>query len=58
MELDPIRSFYRIDPSDQDVAERLKEQLGFGYAFANDLEMENGKPTGQIKGRIFDAKGN
>ena len=39
--------------------DQLKEQLGFDYAFANDLEIENGILTGKIKGRIIDreAKG-
>ena len=38
---------------------RLKQQLGFDYTFANDLEIKDGKLTGRIKGRIIDreAKG-
>jgi phosphoserine phosphatase len=36
--------------------ERLKEELGLDYAFGNELEIENGKLTGRIKGRIIDAK--
>ncbi len=38
-------------------AERLKAQLGFDYAFANDLEMKDGKLTGKVKGSIIDAQG-
>ena len=40
-------------------ANRLKEQLRFDYVFANDLEIENGRLTGKVKGRIIDreAKG-
>jgi phosphoserine phosphatase len=35
-------------------AERLKEQLGFDYAFANELEVKSGVLTGKVKGRIID----
>ncbi len=34
----------------------LKERLGFDYTFANDLEIENGVLTGEIKGEIIDAE--
>jgi phosphoserine phosphatase len=34
----------------------LKEQLGFDYAFANVLEIENGVLTGEVKGEIIDAE--
>jgi phosphoserine phosphatase len=34
----------------------LKELLGFDYAFANELEIENGVLTGEIKGDIIDAE--
>ena len=37
--------------------ERVKEKLGFDYAFGNELEIRNGKLTGRVKGRIIDAKG-
>lgn len=36
--------------------DRLKEELGLDYAFGNELEIENGRLTGRIKGRIIDAK--
>ncbi len=36
--------------------DRLKEELGLDYAFGNELEIENGKLTGRIKGRIIDAE--
>ncbi len=35
---------------------KLKEELGLDYAFGNELEIENGKLTGRIKGRIIDAE--
>ncbi len=38
-------------------ADRLKQQLGFDYAFANDLEIEGNRLTGRIKGRIIDRDG-
>ncbi|MFQ6115937.1 MAG: phosphoserine phosphatase SerB [bacterium] len=40
-------------------ADRLKEQLGFDYVYANDLEIKGGVLTGRVKGRIIDreAKG-
>ncbi len=38
-------------------AEKLKNQLGFDYAFANDLQIKDGKLTGEVKGRIIDAEG-
>jgi phosphoserine phosphatase len=34
----------------------LKERLGFDYAFGNQLEIEGGKLTGRVRGRIIDAK--
>ena len=34
----------------------LKERLGFDYAFGNQLEIEEGRLTGKVKGRIIDAK--
>jgi len=34
----------------------LKERLGFDYAFANELEIEDGVLTGEIKGEIIDAE--
>lgn len=34
----------------------LKERLGFDYAFANNLEIEDGVLTGEIKGEIIDAE--
>ena len=37
--------------------ERIKNKLGFDYAFGNELEIRNGKLTGRVKGRIIDAKG-
>jgi phosphoserine phosphatase len=36
--------------------ERMKKQLGFDYAFGNELEVKNGKLTGRVKGRIIDAR--
>ncbi len=40
-------------------ANRLKEQLGFDYVYANRLEIKNGVVTGRLKGPIIDkeAKG-
>jgi phosphoserine phosphatase len=40
-------------------ADRLRQQLGLDYAFANDLEVRDGTLTGDIKGPIIDreAKG-
>lgn len=34
----------------------LKEQLGFDYTFANELEIKDGFLTGEIKGDIIDAE--
>ncbi|MFB3887135.1 MAG: phosphoserine phosphatase SerB [Thermodesulfobacteriota bacterium] len=34
----------------------LKKRLGFDYAFGNELEIQRGKLTGRIKGRIIDAE--
>ncbi|MDO5638416.1 MAG: phosphoserine phosphatase SerB [Neisseria sp.] len=36
--------------------ERLQQQLGLDYAYANVLEIENGKLTGRLNGRIIDAQ--
>ena len=36
--------------------ERLQQHLGFEYQHANILEIENGKLTGRLKGRIIDAQ--
>lgn len=35
--------------------DRLKEQLGFDYAYANELEVRDGKLTGRVKGAVIDA---
>ena len=37
--------------------ERLKARLGFDYTQANTLEIANGKLTGKVLGKIFDAQG-
>jgi phosphoserine phosphatase len=34
----------------------LKERLGFDYTFANELEIEDGVLTGEIRGEIVDAE--
>ena len=36
--------------------ERLQRRLGLDFYFANVLEVENGKLTGRLKGRIIDAQ--
>lgn len=36
--------------------DKLKEELDLDYAFGNELEIENGKLTGRIKGKIIDAQ--
>lgn len=36
--------------------EQLKRDLGFDYAFANVLEIRNGRLTGKVTGPIIDAK--
>ncbi|MCA1813076.1 MAG: phosphoserine phosphatase SerB [Halobacteriales archaeon] len=36
--------------------DRLQEELGFDYAFANELEVRDGKLTGRVQGPIVDAK--
>jgi len=36
--------------------EKLKKDLGFDYAFANQLEIKNGEVTGNVLGPIVDAK--
>ena len=37
--------------------ERLKPRLGLDYAFANELEIEDGVLTGRIVGRVIDGPG-
>ncbi len=37
--------------------DKLKEKLDFDYAFANKLEIKEGRLTGRIRGRIIDAQG-
>jgi phosphoserine phosphatase len=37
--------------------ERLKARLGLDYTHANTLEIANGKLTGRVLGKIFDAQG-
>ncbi|MFV2041491.1 MAG: phosphoserine phosphatase SerB, partial [Candidatus Hydrothermarchaeales archaeon] len=37
--------------------DRLKEELDFDYAYANKLEIVDGRLTGRIRGRIIDAEG-
>ncbi|NWF91719.1 MAG: phosphoserine phosphatase SerB [Syntrophaceae bacterium] len=34
----------------------LKKRLGFDYAFGNELEIEKGRLTGRIKGRVIDGQ--
>ncbi|WP_054284640.1 phosphoserine phosphatase SerB [Gulbenkiania mobilis] len=36
--------------------ERLKAELGLDYAFANELEVANGRLTGRVTGEIVDAR--
>ena len=36
--------------------ERLKSQLGLDYAYANELEIADGKLTGKLTGRMIDAQ--
>ncbi|MFO7967906.1 MAG: phosphoserine phosphatase SerB [Archaeoglobaceae archaeon] len=36
--------------------EKLKSELGLDYAFGNELEIKDGKLTGEIKGRIIDSR--
>ena len=36
--------------------ERLQQRLGFEYQHANILEIENGRLTGRLKGRVIDAQ--
>ncbi|MEM0350587.1 MAG: phosphoserine phosphatase SerB [Archaeoglobaceae archaeon] len=35
---------------------RIKDELGLDYAFGNELEIEDGKLTGRLKGRIIDGE--
>jgi len=37
--------------------ERLKKRLGLDYSHANTLEVANGKLTGKVIGKVFDAQG-
>ena len=37
--------------------QRLKERLGFDFAHANELEIVDGKLTGEVQGKIVDAQG-
>jgi phosphoserine phosphatase len=37
--------------------DRLKARLGLDYTQANTLEIANGKLTGKVKGKVFDAQG-
>ena len=37
--------------------ERLKPRLGLDYTHANTLEIDNGKLTGKVLGKVFDAQG-
>jgi len=37
--------------------ERLKKRLGLDYTHANTLEIANGKLTGKVTGKVFDAQG-
>ncbi len=36
--------------------EHLKRKLGFDYVYANELEIENGKVTGRVTGRVVDGQ--
>jgi phosphoserine phosphatase len=36
--------------------DRLQQQLGFDYAYANQLEVENGVLTGRVTGPVIDAE--
>ena len=36
--------------------DRLQQQLGIDYAYANVLEIVDGKLTGKLKGRMIDAQ--
>lgn len=38
--------------------DRLKKKLGLDYAFANRIEIANGKFTGKVLGEIIDAQKN
>lgn len=37
--------------------DRLKARLGLDYTHANTLEIANGKLTGKVRGKVFDAQG-
>lgn len=39
----------------QYVGERLREELGIDYVYANSLEIRDGKMTGEVLGEIIDA---
>ena len=36
-------------------ANDLKQRLGINYVYANELEIENGKVTGQVTGQVVDG---
>jgi phosphoserine phosphatase len=38
------------------VGEYLKDRLGFDYLYANELDMEDGVVTGEVKGEIVDGE--
>ena len=38
------------------VAERIARKLGFDYVFANELVVEDGKLTGEVRGQVLDPK--
>jgi len=38
------------------VGEYLKEKLGFDYVYANELDIKNGRVTGEVCGEIIDGK--
>ncbi|MCG8634291.1 MAG: phosphoserine phosphatase SerB [Desulfobacterales bacterium] len=38
------------------VGEYLKDKLGFDYIYANELEIEDGKVTGEVSGEIVDGE--
>lgn len=37
-------------------AQRIQQQLGIDYVYANELDIENGKVTGRVKGEIVDGQ--
>ena len=40
----------------QSVGEKLQARLGIDYVFANQLEVKDGRVTGQVRGEIIDAE--